>query len=335
MKAKNPNKKNGRATAVSYEYFIGTDVSKDKLDVFIADSRGEPVPGADKQFRNNSDGIKKLLKLIPPGSLTVMESTGIYHVKLSRALFAAELTHAVLNPAGVKYFIRSSGERAKTDIIDARGLARYASVFRPAPSVKKSEEREEPDALMTGREQIVDMRAIEKNRLSASPDNGIRRGTGDVIKFPDGKIKALEKRIKELVTVSDETKQDDEILRSMPGIGLVNSAKMIPAMPGPGKINTSPTVALVGLAPFARDSGKFSGKRFIGGGRADVRKALYMAAKSAIRHNPRIKEFYAGLRARGKAHKTAMVACMRKILIIPASMLRHGTMWNEHTAVHS
>ena len=335
MKAENQNRKTAALTAASFNSYIGVDVSKDTLDVCFTGPDGVALPGAEMRIRNDARGIRKLTGLIPAGSLTVMESTGTCHVKLSRALSAAGLDHSVLNPVWVKRFIQSTGEKAKNDRIDARRLAGYAYVFRPAPLVRKTEEREKLNALVTRRNQLVGMRTAEKNRYSSATDEEMKRSIKSIVKVLDDEIKVLDKKMNELIRKSDETGYIDRILRSMPGIGPVVSATLISCMPELGRIGSSPAVSLAGLAPFDRDSGQFRGKRFIGGGRATVRRALYMAAVSAISSNPVIREFYARLKAKGKSSKTALVACMRKMLVILSSMLRYEKMWNEHSIVHS
>ena len=309
---------------MSTEYFIGIDVSKDTLDICV-------YPTQDT-FRvpNSPDGIDELIKRLKPieARLVVFEATGGYETLAVSTLAAAGLAVVVVNARQIRDFAKSIGRLAKTDRIDAGVIARFASAVKPELRPLKDSASQELTGLVTRRRQIVDMIVAETNRLKAAT----RRNQRDI----QAHIRWLQKRLKQ---VDDEIKRHikngplwhtrDQILQSAPGVGPATSAMLISCLPEIGQLDHKKITCLIGVAPLNRDSGKYKGRRTIWGGRAQVRAALYMSALSAIRFNPIIRQFYQRLREAGKCFKVAIVACMRKLLVILNAMVRNQTMWRQ------
>jgi transposase len=310
--------------AMSTEYFVGIDVSKDTLDVCLY-----PTQEA-FQAPNSPQGIDELMKRLKPiePKLIVFEATGGYETLAVSCLAAAGLPVVVVNARQVRDFAKSIGRLAKTDSIDAGVIARFAIAVRPELRPVKDSASQELTGLVTRRRQIVDMIVAETNRLKATT----RRNRRDI----QAHIRWLQKRLKH---VDDEIKRDiqngplwrttDHILQSVPGIGPASSAMLISCLPELGQLDRKKIACLIGVAPLNRDSGRYKGRRSIWGGRAQVRAVLYMSALSAIRSNPIIRPFYQRLREAGKCFKVAIVACMRKLLVILNAMLRNQTMWRQ------
>jgi transposase len=313
---------------MSTEHFVGIDVSKDTLDASV-------YPTQDS-FRvpNSPDGLDELMKRLKPieSRLIVFEATGGYETLAVSSLAAAGLPVVVVNARQVRDFAKSIGQLAKTDSIDASVIARFASAVRPELRPLKDSPSQELTGLVTRRRQIVDMIVAETNRLKAAT----RRNRRDI----QTHIRWLQKRLKQ---VDDEIQRDiknsplwrttDHILQSAPGIGPVSSAMLISCLPELGQLDHKKIACLTGVAPLNRDSGKYKGRRTIWGGRAQVRAVLYMSALSAIRSNPIIRQFYQRLREAGKCFKVAIVACMRKLLVILNAMVRNQTMW-RHSEIY-
>jgi len=307
---------------MSTEYFVGIDVSKDTLDVCV-------YPTQDT-FRvpNSPDGMDELIKRLKPidPRLIVFEATGGYETLAVSSLAAAGLPVVVVNARQIRDFAKSIGQLAKTDGIDAAVIARFASAVRPELRPLKDSPCQELTGLVTRRRQIVDMIVAETNRLRAAT----RRNRRDI----QTHIRWLQKRLEQ---IDDEIKRDiqngplwrttDQILQSTPGVGPTTSAMLISCVPELGPLNRKKIACLIGVAPLNRDSGRFKGRRMIWGGRAQVRSVLYMSTLSAIRSNPIIRQFYQRLREAGKCFKVALVACMRKLLIILNAMVRNQTKW--------
>jgi len=237
---------------------------------------------------------------------------------------------AVINPAQVRHFARASGISAKTDRLDAKVLASFAERMlpevRPLPDVEQLEFTE----LLARRNQLVANRAQEMVRLHTATTEVARLDIKDHIQYLDRRIKELEKDMTSRLKSSDVWKEKTVILESMSGIGKVSCFTLLGRLPELGRLNQKQMTALVGLAPFNDDSGKRRGQRHIRGGRGDVRKMLYMAALTAVRHNPVLKAFYERLIAKGKPFKVAIVACMRKLLVILNAMFKSGQSWQDN-----
>ena len=307
---------------MSPEVFVGIDVSKAWLDVAVLSQR------RCCRVANDQVGWDQLIAWLgePTGCLVVMEATGGYQAAVAATLEAAGFEVVVANPRHVRDHARSRGQLAKTDKLDAMMIADFAQRNQPPVRPLPDEQTRLLQALMARRRQLLEMLTMEKNRLQQAPP--------PLVKPITQHIQGLEKQLKDLdedlgdqIRQSDVWREKDELLRSVPGIGDVTSRTLLADLPELGEVNNKQIAALAGLAPLNRDSGKFQGHRTIWGGRATVRTALYMAIVSAIRHNPLIRLHYQQLKERGKKTKVAMVACMRKLLVILNTMLKEHQTW--------
>jgi transposase len=305
--------------------FIGIDVAKKTLEVAAYES--------DYQYRcaNKASAygelIAELIDLRP--ALIVLEATGGLERPVVAALQAAGLPVVVVNPRRVKAFARALGQLAKTDPLDARVLARFAEAIKPPQRPLKSQEQQDLDALAGRRRQLVEMLADEKNRRASAANDSVRDIIEEHVEWLEESIADLDKELKKLVKSSAPWHAKDQILQSVPGVGPVVSFSLIADLPELGTLNRQQISTLVGVAPLNRDSGQQCGIRHIYGGRVQVRCMLYMAALTASRRNPAIKEFYDRLRAKGKPFKVAIVACMRKLLSIINLMVHNSTPWKS------
>lgn len=302
---------------------IGVDVSKDVLDAHVRPT------GVQRRFENTLPGIQQLVawaKTFAPERV-VFESTGPYQKAAVGALLAAELPAVVVNARQVRDFAKGIGQLAKTDAIDAGVLAHFAevvvTVVRPLPSQESLEFRDFYDR----RGQLVRILAAEKNHRHAAQGASAKvlNTIDNHIDFLKGQIADLEGRMDTLVDTSEAFKAKDDILQSIVGIGPQVSRTLLVHLPELGQGSRQSITALVGLAPFNDDSGKVRGIRHIRGGRGRVRIGLYQAAVAAIRHCPRMKAFYASLKARGKPSKVALIAVARKLLVLANALLRTMT----------
>jgi transposase len=312
---------------VAEPLFVGIDVSKDRLDVaFSPDGPVEQVP-------NVPESIAILVGDLAQRNcgLIVLEATGGYETAAASALAAAGLPVVVANPRQTRDFARATGRLGKTDAVDARGLALFAERIRPAVRPLQSEDARLLDALLTRRRQLIDMLTAEKNRLGFAP-RPLHNGIEKHIRWLERELGHADKDLGDAIQASPVWRAREELYRSVPGVGPVLSRTLIAELPELGTLNGREIAALVGVAPYARDSGKFTGKRMIFGGRATVRKALYMSALVASRRNPCLASFYKRLRAAGKPPKVALVACMRKLLVILNAMARTGIAWRTQSA---
>lgn len=304
--------------------YIGIDVAKDHLDVCAlpeAQSWGMAY-----QEAALSELVRRLKALSP--TLVVLEATGGLERALVAALATASLPVVVINPRQARDFARATGELAKTDRIDARMLALFAQRVRPAVRPLADEATQTLDALVLRRRQIVDMLTQEHNRLLQAATARIARDLKEHIRFLETRLQRVENELQEAIEASPLWRVRDELLRSVPGVGPVLSRTLLAELPELGRLSPRKIAKLVGVAPLNRDSGTLRGRRRIWGGRASVRCALYMAAFSATRHNPVLRHLYQRLREAGKAHKVALVACMRKLIIILNAMVRDQRFWN-------
>jgi transposase len=303
--------------------YVGIDVSKAILDVAIGQA------GEFWQVKNNQKGIEKLVKRLSEISpiLVVLESTGGYEFSAAKALYVAGISVAVVNPSRVREFAKSIGQLAKTDKIDARLIALFAERVKPALSRLPDEDEQHLTALVRRRRQLLEMRTAEINRRDRT-HHTMQAQLQSHIDWLTTEIDALNQEIDDFIDQHPLWSQKDEVLQSAPGVGAVLSRTLVAEVPELGQLNRTKIAALVGVAPMNRDSGSKRGKRCIRGGRPQVRSVLYMATLSAIRCNPVIRDFYQRLLDNGKEKMVAVVACMRKLLIILNAMARDQQPWN-------
>src|SRR5467141_1447390 len=303
--------------------YIGIDVCKRQLEVAAHESDYHyRCPNQASAF---SELIVELIDLRP--ALIVLEATGGLEISIVSALHAAALPVVVVNPRQVRDFAKALGQLAKTDRLDACVLAHFAAAIKPALRPIKLEKERELDALTRRRGQLIDMLTDEKNRRGSAANDTVRDKIKEHIDWLEESIAALDEQLKALLQSSTCWQVKDKILQSVPGIGPVTSFSMMADLPELGTLNRQKSSKLVGVAPLNRDSGQQRGTRHIYGGRARLRSVLYMAALTASRRNPVIKEFYERLCANNKPFKVAITACMRKLLSIINVMVRDSTLW--------
>jgi transposase len=306
--------------------FIGIDICKQSLEVAVHDR--------DYQFRcpNKASAYgeltAELISLEP--ALIVVEATGGLEQPVLAALHASGLPVVAVNPRQVRDFAKALGQLAKTDRLDARVLAHFAAAIKPPLRPIKSQDDQELDALAGRRAQLIEILTQEKNRRAAAATDTVREEISGHIDWLEDRIAELDQQLKALVQSSAVWQSKAEIMLSVPGVGQVACFSLIADLPELGTLNRQQISKLVGVAPLNRDSGKYRGCRHIYGGRARLRSALYMAALTATRYNPIIKEFYQRLRAKQKPFKVALIACIRKLLTILNVMLRDGVCWQTN-----
>ena len=306
---------------------VGIDISKATLDIAIHPTGGFVSLPNDR--KGIATVLKKLREVQP--DLVVVEATGGYERAVAHAMKVAGLPVAVVNPRQVRDFARATGILAKTDRLDAHVISRFAAAVRPEPRRMSDVSEQDLKAQQKRRQQLVEMLTAERNRLgTASP--GVVKQIKRHIRWLEKEIETAEKELRLQISSSDAWRAKDGLLRTVPGIGAVVAGTLLADLPELGSLDRRQIAALVGVAPLNRDSGTFKGRRIVWGGRAGVRAALYMASLVASRRNPIIKAFYQRLCAAGKPKKVALVACMRKLLTILNSMLRHQTPWHHTNA---
>lgn len=304
-------------TIILQEYFVGIDVSKDKLDVAILGQK--TVTQSTNTRRGIAGLIRQMQKLNP--ELIVVEATGGYEEALVLGMYETGLPVALVSPQRVRQYARASGLLAKTDSLDAQNLAEYGKNIKPRLFVGKSEAGRRLSALVGRRKQLGEMQKAEKNRLRMA-NKEIKASIQTVIVCLDGEVKRLDEEIREFMKEHADFGEQEKLLRSAKSIGPVTAATLLADLPELGKLDRKQIAALVGVAPMNQDSGKKRGYRKTKGGRPEVRSVLYMAALSGIRYNPVIKAQYQQLVKRGKEKKVAITACMRKTLTILNAMMR-------------
>jgi transposase len=310
---------------------VGIDVSKRTLDVCIL-PEGAPE-GESFVVANDQEGVDELLSRLlaanpeaNPPALVVLEATGRYERLAASSIAAGGVSVAVVNPRQARDFAKAIGRLAKTDKIDAFVLARFASAVGPCPSAIPDEEAASLQYILARRRQLLCMLTAEKNRLQMAP--AAFKGRVEAhMRWLEKEIGRTDRGLDEAIEASAAFKENEALLRSVPGVGRVLSRTLLAELPELGMLTHKRLCALVGVAPFNRDSGQGRGKREVWGGRAPVRATLYMGALVATRHNPAIKGFYERLLASGKPKKVALVACMRKLLTILNALMRDRAMW--------
>ena len=302
---------------------VGIDVSKDWLDIVVIPS-GETW--RTENIAEEIDVLVKRLEQLKPERI-IIEATGGYERLVTSKLYLAKLPVCRLNPKRVRYFARSVGQLAKTDKLDAKVLARFGEVVKPALTQLPSDQEELLSALLARREQLTAMRVAESNRMDTAPAR-VRPSLNEHLTWLKNQIKQLDREIDDFIDQDPDLKEKDDFLQEVQGIGKKTSAKLIADVPELGHCDRKQIAALIGTAPYNHDSGYKKGQRSISGGRPDVRRILYMATLAATRHNPVIRAFYQRLLKAGKKKKVAIVACMRKLLTILNAILRDRRHWN-------
>jgi len=304
--------------------YVGIDVAKDSFDV-----ASDPA-GLTLSLPNDPPGRQRLLDALQnhPVALIVMEATGGYERSLAADLIGAGHKVVVANPRQVRDFARGIGQLAKTDRIDARVLAQFASMVKPEPRQKSSEQAVNLAELVTRRRQLSDLMTQESNRLPHARHPHVQRSLKKSLRMLEKQIDDLDKLIRQNIDSDDGLRRKDEIVQSFKGVGPGTSAMLLSHLPELGRINRQQIAALAGLAPWDFKSGQWAGKSKIWGGRMPVRNMLYMAALSAIRSNAIIRKFYQRLQSQGKLFKVCITACMRKILVILNTLVRNDSLWS-------
>lgn len=330
----NPNSRLGRniTTRIRKEgcnmEFIGIDISKKTADVhFHSRNLHRKFDYTPENVQIFVDEIRDIKPVI-----VVMEATGGYETRLVEKLHAAEIPVAVINPHRTRSFGRVIGQLGKTDKIDARTIARYAATINPSAQVALDEVTLQIKSLVTRRQQLMDMKIAESNRMEHVSQECIRISIEGVIKILQNEIEKNDAEIEKQIRQHAEMKQKVELLLTVPGIGEKTVSAILGNLPEIGRVNRRQIAALVGIAPINKDSGQYRGKRMTGGGRSDIRKQLYMPTLVAIQHNPVIRSFYLNLLKAGKSKMVAVVACMRKLLVILNSMVAKNEPWMPKTA---
>ena len=301
---------------------VGIDIAKRSFDVaFLPAGQARTLP-------NDHHGAQQPLGLLPSAGncRLVVEATGGYQRQLVAVPLDAGHHVAVVNPRQARDFARALGILAKTDRIDAHVLARYASQLQPPSAQKTPEKQALLQEIVTRRRQLVEHRTAEKNRLQTAASDTVRRSIRRLLDQLNKQIEKLEKELLDLIQADPLWKAKADLMQSVPGVAHGTSTALLADLPELGQLNRQEIAALVGLAPFNRDSGRFRGKRAIWGGRASVRSALYMAALSAKQWNPVIKAFAQRLEQAGKPFKVLITACMRKLLVILNTLLKKQTL---------
>ena len=308
------------STAKTAMIFVGVDVSKATLDVYRPDTKEFlKIENTDEAISQLCSQLEKKKRQV----MVVMEGTGGYEYLLVKHLASHTIAAAVINPRRVRDFAKAIGLDAKTDPIDAKVISRYAEVVMPKPMATKSDHELKHSALVARRNQLLELINQENNRLKQSWDDDAKQSIRDVLEV----LKSVDSLLAQMLAKDTVNERKIEILQSVKGVGAVTISTLIAELPELGKLNRGEVAKLVGVAPINRDSGTKSGKRFIGGGRGQVRRVLYMATIVAIRHNATIKAFYMRLKSKGKESKVAIVACMRKLVTILNLLVKSNQTW--------
>jgi transposase len=306
--------------------FVGIDVSKDTLEIAIHPSGQHwQITNDEKEFPALNQRLKALTV-----ERIVVEATGGYELLVLTYLAAAGLPVVRVNPRQARYFAMANNQLAKTDTVDARVLAQMGQQIKLPLRPLANAEQMEFEALLTRRRQVVEMLVAEKNRRQqVSHLKKMAKEINAHIEWLEKRLEQNDKQLRKRVESSPVWEVNDRLLQSTPGVGEVTSLTLLAALPELGKVSNKQISALVGVAPYAKDSGKHRGTRHIRGGRGEVRAVLYMATVTAMRHNPVIREFYQRLVKAGKKKKVALVACMRKLLTILNTIIKEQKPWCE------
>jgi len=305
------------------EINVGVDTGKTQLDIYI-----RPL---DIYFtvENNDGGIKHAIKTLKKHPITrvTIEATGRLEHPFIMACAQANIPFVVANPVNIKRFAGAIGQKAKTDKLDAQLIAHFGEAIKPPLSSLKPEQMRLMSDLLSRRRQLMDMQTMEKNRSQIMPKT-ISSLIKPILTALKNQIEKVDLKLQKLIKECDEYKVKNDIIQSVPGVGNVVTFNLLSDMPELGCVNNKEAASLVGVAPFNRESGAYQGKRMIRGGRPKIRTAMYMAMMSAIQCNPKFKAIYHRLVAAGKPKKVAIIACIRKLIVIINSMVRDGVMWD-------
>ena len=305
------------------EINVGVDTGKTQLDIYI-----RPL---DVYFTvtNNDKGIKKAIKEIKKHKPTriVIEATGRLEQAFIIACAEAKLPFVVANPVRIKKFAGSIGQLAKTDKLDAKLIAYYSEAIKPELSTLKTGTLRKMSDLLSRRCQLMEMRTMEKNRLQIMP-KALGSTITPMLTVINNQLTKIDNKMAKLIEQSDEYQIKNDIIQSVPGVGNVVAFSLLSNMPELGYITNKEAAALVGVAPINRESGAFKGKRMIRGGRHQIRTAMFMSMMSAMQCNPVFKATYQRLVAAGKPKKIAIIACVRKMVVILNSMVKDGVYWD-------
>jgi len=309
------------------EISVGVDTGKYQLDIYI-----RPL---DVSFSvtNDDKGIKEAINIIKKHNPTriIIEATGRLEHEFIMACSKKQLPFVIANPMHIKKFAGAIGQLAKTDQLDAKLIAHYGEAVKPALSQLKPELMRLMSDLLSRRRQLINMQTMEKNRLQIMPKDitGLIKPILTAIK---NQLEKVDQKLLKLIENCEEYKVKNDIIQSMPGVGNVVSFNLLSNMPELGYLTNKQAAALVGVAPINKESGIYQGQRNIRGGRHQIRTAMYMAMMSAMQCNPVFKETYQRLVAAGKPKKIAIIACVRKMIVILNSMVRDGVLWNPEIA---
>lgn len=303
---------------------LGIDLSKDWLDAYLLPN------GQSWHINTDPESLAEWVEQLPDGiSLAVMEASGGIQRLPAAILAKANIPVSIVNPKQVRDFAKAMGQLAKTDTIDAKIIAEFGEKVRPQPRRLPDEAQTQLTELVTRRRQLLRTRTGEQNRLRTVQEKLVRRDIEAHIKWLKKREEKIDKAIEQLVQSKAEWVAKQKLMTSVPGVGVKTARALLGQMPEIGRPPRRGVTALAGLAPFARDSGKCRGKRFVHGGRKHVRTSLYMATLTAIRHNPTLRVFYQRLIDRGKPKKVALTAAMRRLLTIINAIVRDQTPWRE------
>lgn len=304
----------------------GIDVAKAKCDVYI-DTLARHF-----SLDNNEPSIQQLIETLRNARvrLVVIEATGRYHRRLASMLLEAGIPTCVINPQRAREFARAMGKIEKSDRIDAKMLAEFARRMDPEPDQIHQENQMILKDLLSRRRALVQMSVAEQSRAADDLPKLARRQSIKMLRLIEQQIEDLDRAVARLIEKDDHFHGKSQIIDSVPGIGPDSANALAAELPELGTLNRQQIAKLVGVAPLNCDSGRFKGQRTIKGGRAHVRTALYMLAHNAVLWCPRFKRFFEHLTAKGKCHKVAMTACMRKLLITLNQMVKNNTLWNQN-----
>lgn len=306
---------------------VGIDVAKQRLDVAFANRTSIET------ITYSQTGLKRLISSLVKFQTTLvcLEATGGLERQLVAELHKHQIPVAVVNPRQIRDFARASNQLAKTDAIDARTIVRFAQLMNPRTTPEVSDSRQKIKDLTARKRQVSDLIVQEKNRLGSTPDKDIKKMLLQTIRLFEKQLETIRTKLQDLIDSDEKLQAQAKIIASIPGLGPTTVSTLIAELPELGSLNRQQIARLVGVAPTNRDSGTLRGKRTTGGGRAQIRMALFMPIVVAKKYNPKIKEFYDRLVANGKPKMVALIAAMRKLLTILNVMIREGKTWNQNT----